>query len=51
MEHWNMEHYYESDKKAVEILKSGGIIAYLTDTIYGLGADIFNETAIKKYLI
>ena len=35
-------------EKAVEILKGGGIIAYPTDTIYGLGADIFNQIAVKR---
>jgi L-threonylcarbamoyladenylate synthase len=33
---------------AVQILKSGGLIIYPTDTLYALGADIFNENAIKK---
>ena len=32
----------------VDCLKSGGIIAYLTDTIYGLGCDIFHPKAIEK---
>ncbi len=35
-------------EKAVEILKKGGLIAYPTDTIYGLGVDIFNQTAVEK---
>jgi L-threonylcarbamoyladenylate synthase len=34
--------------RAVEILKGGGIIAYPTETFYGLGADATNEKAIKK---
>ena len=34
--------------RAVEILTSGGIIAYPTETFYGLGADATNEKAIKK---
>jgi len=29
-------------------LKKGEIVVYPTDTIYGLGADIFNEEAVKK---
>jgi L-threonylcarbamoyladenylate synthase len=33
---------------AVEILKSGGIVAYPTDTVYGLGADPANEQAVEK---
>ena len=32
----------------VEILKQGGIIAYPTDTIYGIGCDIMNKRAIEK---
>ncbi len=33
--------------KAVDILRSGGIIAYPTDTIYGIGCDIMNKKAIE----
>ncbi len=32
----------------VDILKSGGIIVYPTDTIYGLGCDITNAKAVEK---
>ena len=35
-------------KKVVDCLNSGGIIIYPTDTIYGLGCDIFNSKAIDK---
>jgi len=34
--------------QVVEILKSGGIIIYPTDTIYGLGCDIFQHKAIER---
>jgi tRNA threonylcarbamoyl adenosine modification protein (Sua5/YciO/YrdC/YwlC family) len=34
--------------RAVEILKDGGIIAYPTDTYYGIGCDIMNKKAIEK---
>ena len=34
--------------KAVDILKNGGIIAYPTDTFYGIGCDIMNKKAIEK---
>jgi len=34
--------------RAVEILTGGGIIAYPTETFYGLGADATNEKAIQK---
>jgi L-threonylcarbamoyladenylate synthase len=33
---------------AVEVLKGGGIVAYPTDTVYGLGADSANERAVDK---
>lgn len=32
----------------VDILSKGGIIIYPTDTIYGLGCDIFNHKAIER---
>lgn len=35
-------------RQVVEILKSGGIIIYPTDTIYGLGCDIFHHKAIER---
>ncbi|MCC7553322.1 MAG: threonylcarbamoyl-AMP synthase [Methanobacteriaceae archaeon] len=34
--------------EAIEILANGGVILYPTDTIYGLGANIFNEKAVKR---
>jgi len=33
---------------AVEILRKGGVIIYPTDTIYGLGCDIFEQKAIER---
>jgi tRNA threonylcarbamoyl adenosine modification protein (Sua5/YciO/YrdC/YwlC family) len=35
-------------KTIVDCLKSGGIIIYPTDTIYGLGCDIFQHKAIER---
>lgn len=35
-------------KKAVEILKGGGIILYPTDTIWGIGCDATNAEAVKR---
>jgi tRNA threonylcarbamoyl adenosine modification protein (Sua5/YciO/YrdC/YwlC family) len=34
--------------KVVSVLKKGGIIAYPTDTFYGIGCDIMNKKAIEK---
>lgn len=31
-----------------ELLRAGAVIAFPTDTFYGLGADIYSETAIKR---
>lgn len=35
-------------KEAGEILKSGGLVAFPTETVYGLGADALNEEAAAK---
>ena len=35
-------------KKVVECLKDGGVIIYPTDTVYGLGCDVFNKKAMEK---
>ena len=35
-------------RRAVEILSNGGIIAYPTDTYYGIGCDILNKKAIAR---
>ncbi|MGD0354729.1 MAG: L-threonylcarbamoyladenylate synthase [Dehalococcoidia bacterium] len=34
--------------QAVAVLRGGGIIAYPTDTVYGLGADIYNDEAVAR---
>ena len=39
---------YADISTAIKALKQGKIIVYPTDTLYGLGADIYNESAIKK---
>ncbi len=38
----------EDLKKAVEVLKQGGVILYPTDTIWGIGCDATNEEAVEK---
>ena len=35
-------------KQIAECLKSGGVIIYPTDTIYGLGCDIAQQKAIER---
>ena len=34
--------------KVVQFLRDGGLVVYPTDTIYGLGCDIFNTKAVEK---
>lgn len=33
---------------AAQILNTGGVVAFPTETVYGLGADVTNEAAIRK---
>ncbi len=35
-------------EKGIEIIRAGGVIAFPTDTVYGLGAGIYHETGIKR---
>ncbi len=39
---------YDDLKKAVEVLKSGGVILYPTDTIWGIGCDATNLEAVQR---
>ena len=34
--------------EAINVLADGGIVLYPTDTVYGLGANIFDSKAVKK---
>ena len=38
----------ESLEQGAEILKNGGLVAFPTETVYGLGADAFNAEALAK---
>jgi tRNA threonylcarbamoyl adenosine modification protein (Sua5/YciO/YrdC/YwlC family) len=44
MEHPTPRHV----QRAVEVLERGGLIAYPTDTYYGLGCDLFSKKAIER---
>jgi len=35
-------------RQAADVLKQGGVIIYPTDTVYGLGCDIYNKNAIDR---
>ena len=39
----------EAVGEAGKIIKNGGLVAFPTETVYGLGADGFNEEAAKKF--
>lgn len=34
--------------KVVEVLRNGGVVIYPTDTIYGMGCDIFDQRAVER---
>ncbi len=38
----------ESIARAAELLRGGGVVAFPTETVYGLGADAMNETAVAR---
>ena len=38
----------EDIKKAVEVLRKGGVILYPTDTVWGIGCDATNVEAVKR---
>jgi len=35
-------------RKIVKVLEEGGLIIYPTDTVYGIGCDIYNKKAIER---
>lgn len=37
--------------EVVAVLKAGDLIVYPTDTLYGIGADPFNESSVKKVFL
>ena len=38
----------ENIKQAAEIIKNGGLVAFPTDTVYGLGANVYNPQAVAN---
>src|SRR5690606_15292661 len=38
----------DSAREAAEVIRSGGLAAFPTETVYGLGADIFNPEALAR---
>lgn len=37
-------------KEAADVIRRGGIVVYPTDTIYGLGVDVFNKSAMARVI-
>lgn len=46
IDRWNPEH--EIILQAAKIIRSGGLVAFPTETVYGLGADALNAEAVTK---
>lgn len=40
--------YTEAIREAVDVLSSGGVVVYPTDTLYGLGANALESKAVEK---
>ena len=38
----------EGIEKASKVVKSGGIVVFPTDTVYGIGCDPYNVSAVEK---
>jgi len=39
---------FDAIPRALEILKAGGLVAFPTDTVYGVGALVFDEKAVES---
>lgn len=44
----DVDNNIELIKEAGQVIRSGGLVAFPTETVYGLGADGLNEEAVKK---
>ncbi|MGQ9819324.1 MAG: L-threonylcarbamoyladenylate synthase [Candidatus Kapaibacteriales bacterium] len=43
--------FYREVEEAADLLKQGKIIIFPTDTVYGIGGDILNESAVQKIFL
>src|SRR5262245_41087377 len=41
----------EAIEQAAAIIRGGRLVAFPTETVYGLGADAMNETAVQKIFV
>ena len=41
---------YEELRAPAEAIKQGKLVLFPTETVYGIGANAFDEKAVKKYM-
>src|SRR4051812_48962936 len=47
-----MKTVYTTDPvEAAEFIRRGGVVAFPTETVYGLGANVFDEQAVAKIFV
>ncbi|MEE0528379.1 MAG: L-threonylcarbamoyladenylate synthase [Prevotellamassilia sp.] len=44
----HLREYRDDIRQAIEVMNKGGVILYPTDTIWGIGCDATNETAVRR---
>lgn len=47
----NEDNIKECIKEAAEVIKNGGVVAFPTETVYGLGANALKEECVKKIFV
>ena len=47
----NEDNIKECIKEAAEVIKNGGVVAFPTETVYGLGAHALKEECVKKIFV
>ena len=43
-----VEDAYANIRRAAEVLRQGGLVAFPTETVYGIGANAFDEAAVRR---
>lgn len=46
--HLTNDNLKEAATKAAQAMRQGGIVVYPTDTVYGIGVDVFNREAVER---
>lgn len=42
---------YDAIDKAAQVIKNGGLVLFPTETVYGIGANAFDDDAVKKIFV